>query len=362
MFCKKCGYKKDETIAKCPFCGYDENEENVLHFKSPEVKEVKQERKIINEYQGPTYDDYEKNDEEKMNGIRNHLGYLKLKTKGMHHLLYACGGYLFLYLIIQVVGGLLMLFYQNNGIDFSCAVEGINTCPIEVQDKYIFLSAFSQVTCELLIVGITALIFIKYLKIFFAELKDKKTWKWVGIGFAMMYGATLIYSIILEVLNLTDTSTNQDSVNRVLFETPLLGFLFVVIAAPLFEELIFRFGLFRTFTNKGRKLEIAGVIVTTLVFAFIHIVPTFEKAFMDPSAPDYELLKSDLLSLPTYLIGAFSLTFVYYKSKNLITSMIMHMAWNAMSYFAIISNHFLENGEEVSQAVTFISQFITGLF
>ena len=360
MYCKKCGYNKLDNDNKCPFCGYDEKQDNVFHFSTND--EVKDNKKVINEYQGPTYDDYEKNDEEKMKGIRNPLGYLNLKTKFWHHLLYACGGYLFLQLFFQVFGGILIGIYKNKGIDFSCVVDWIESCPIEVQDTYTLISAISQVVGELLVVGITALIFIKYLKLFFGEFKDKKTWKWVGLGFALMYGATLIYSLILQALKLNDTSTNQDSVNSIIFGSPLLGFLFVVVAAPLFEELIFRFGLFRSFTGKGKKIEIVGIVVTTLLFALIHIVPTFEEAFADPSAPNYELLKSDLLSLPSYLIGAFFLTFAYYKSKNLLTSMVMHMAWNAMSYFAIIANHFMPNGEEVSQVITLISQFVTGLF
>ena len=50
----------------------------------------------------------------------------------------------------------------------------------------------------------------------------------------------------------------------------------------------------------------------------------------------YDVLSSDLLSFPTYLIGAFALTYACYKSKNLITSILMHMTYNGLSFFLII--------------------------
>lgn len=360
MICKKCGYRTENEVLVCPFCGYDERKENkddALSFSNNDKNDNdNKDKKVVNlEYNGPTYDDYEKEDNEKIIGIRNSLGYLNLKTKSWHHLLYGCAGYMFLQFFFQIFGSILIVVYQNKGYDFSCVSN--KTCSVEVDEVYSFISALSQVVGELLIVLITCLIFLKFLKHFFKEFKNKKTWYWFGIGFGLMYGSTLVYSIILNVLGLSSTSSNQDSVNSIIFNTPLLGFLFVVVAAPLFEELIFRFGLFRTFTHKNKKMEIIGIIVTTIAFAMIHMVATFQEVFADPNVPNYALLKSDLLSLPSYLIGAFCLTYAYYKSKNLLTPMLMHMTWNAMSFIAIIGN-----SVQSSQVISLIIQFIARLF
>ena len=126
-----------------------------------------------------------------------------------------------------------------------------------------------------------------------------------------------------------------------IFGMPLLGFLFVVVAAPLFEELIFRFGIFRTFTFKNKKLEIIGFIVAMFLFGAIHMVATFESVFAT-ATPNWDLLKSDLLTLPVYLCGGFCLTLAYFKSKNLITSMLAHMTLNLISFIAIFLTRFLE--------------------
>lgn len=375
MYCKKCGFELQAHNTKCPFCNHPVETEIVPVVNKEEVKKVEEEVSVKEEVtplveekvvEDVNKQEYVNINEPKMTSLkRNHLGYLNLKTQFWHHALIASVGYLAMYVFIILIGRLMITSYQASGMDFSCIAEGnLEACSPEVYGAYMKVNVVSQVLAELLIVAIVALIFMKYLKPLFAEFKEGKTWKWVGIGFGLMYGLTLIYSIILSALDLASSSTNQDSVNNIIFDNPLLGFLFVVIAAPLFEEIIFRFGIFRIFTNKSKKLEIAGVVITTLLFAFVHMTATIEAVFADINNPDWELLKSDLLSVPSYLIGAFCLTFAYYKSKNLVTTMLMHMAWNFMAFISIIGTTALtpESGSIISNIFNLITETLTRLF
>jgi membrane protease YdiL (CAAX protease family) len=245
-----------------------------------------------------------------------------------------------MYIINIIVGRAMISYYKSQGMDFSCIADNPETfmevCPIEPIQAYLKVSSLSQIIAELSVVAIVAFIFIKSIKLLFNSFKDKNTMKWYGLGLAIMYGGNYIYSMILTGLNLESTSSNQDAVNEIIFGTPLIGFLFVVIAAPLFEEIIFRFGIFRIFTHNNKKVETIGVILTTIAFAMVHMIATFSEVWADPAAPNYELLKSDLLSLPVYLIGAFGLTFAYHKSKSLATPMLMHMTYNGISFFALL--------------------------
>ena len=376
MYCKKCGFELQAHNTKCPFCNHPVEIEIVPVVNNKEFKKVEREEILIQEEVNPQVEEKIVEDVKKQEYVhyskpkmtylkRNFLGYLNLKTQFWHHALIASIGYIAMYVLIILIGRLMIASYQANGIDFSCIAEGnLEACSPEVAGAYMKVNVVSQVVAELLIVIAVALIFMKYLKPLFSEFKDGKTWKWVGIGFGLMYGLTLIYSIILTALDLTSSSTNQDSVNSIIFDNPLLGFLFVVVAAPLFEEIIFRFGIFRIFTNKSKKLEIAGVVITTLLFAFVHMTATIEAVFADINNPDWELLKSDLLSVPSYLIGAFCLTFAYYKSKNLITPMLMHMAWNFMAFISIIGTAGLapETGSVISNIFNLITETLTRLF
>ena len=95
------------------------------------------------------------------------------------------------------------------------------------------------------------------------------------------------------------------------------------------------------------------------------MIATVEAVFADINNPNWELLKSDLLSLPSYLIGAFCLTFVYYKSKNLLASMMVHMAWNFLAFIAIVGTTGLTPDTSTSSIVNIfnlITETLTRLF
>ena len=327
MFCKKCGFKLNEDATKCPFCN---------HEVGKEIEGIKVETKVAyQEYQNPFKKEQE--NQTMANNVRNANGYVNLKTSWWHHLLLAAGGYLLMNVLYTILSIVVVRVYQALGYDFSCMIDGFDACPIEISSAYVKASAIAQLVSELIIVLIAALIFIKFIKHFFKEFKDKNTWKWFGISFGLMYGSNFVYSMILSLLSLfginPEVNANQSAVNEIIFGSPLLGFLFVVIAAPLFEEIIFRLGVFRSFTGKNKKLTTIGLIVTTILFAGIHMVSTFTSA-ITVEGIDWALIGNDMLSLPSYLIGAFFLTFAYYKSKNFLTPILMHMAWNLLSFIA----------------------------
>ena len=367
MYCRRCGFKVNEGATECPFCHNSLIEEEKKEQVVEQTPVYYQEEKV----EEPTVEKEDVNKQEYVNinetamtkGMRNACGYINLMTNFLHHVLIASVGYLLMYVLFIFIGRGLLSLYQANGMNLDCAFNGsLEACPIEVQQVYMKITTIGQAGAELLVVVAVALVFMKYLKPLFAEFKQGRTFKWFGIGFGLMYGLNLIYSIILTVLDLNSTSTNQDLVNETIFANPVLGFIFVVIAAPLFEEVIFRLGIFRAFANKGKKMEIAGIIITTLLFAFVHMTATIESVFADISNPDYELLKSDLLSLPSYLIGAFCLTFAYYKSKNFLTPMLVHMAWNLMAFISIIGTAGLTESESIFNLIPTIIETLTRLF
>ena len=269
--------------------------------------------------------------------LRNADGYVNLKTNWIHHMLIAAGGYLLMNVLSIIFVVIIQSMYQAKGWDFACIKQDLShdSCPVGVFETYITISTISQLVAELLVVAIVMFLFKNKIKELINQIKDNKTWKWVGIGFILMYAGNLVYSTILQLFDVKmATNANQSAVNQIIMNLPFLGFMFVVVAAPLFEEIIFRFGVFRCFTNKGKKMEIIGLIVTTVLFAGIHLSSTFEQALSDPSNINWGLIQNDMLSLPVYLIGAFFLTFSYFKSKNFFTPIALHMAWNFLSYLA----------------------------
>lgn len=320
MFCKKCGFNIPEGEYVCPYC-------------NTKAKDIYRDSKdnVTNQEEMQHSKDYDPVDEYGMGIFRNKLGYIDLKTRPLHHVLIAILGYLAMNILFIIIGRMAVRF---SGLDLSCMEADI--CSVEVKTQYNLIVAITQVVCELLVVVAAIIMFRKYFKVLLPEAKEKYTWKWFGICLAIMYGGVFIYSNFIQLLGLESTSSNQDGVNEIIFNTPFLGFLFVVIAAPIFEEVIFRFGIFRAFTFKDKKFEILGVVITTLIFAGVHMIATFEEVFKEANNPNWEVFKSDMLTLPVYLIGAFALTFAYYKSKNIVSNIALHMFYNGLSFISII--------------------------
>ena len=360
MYCKKCGFKLVGDETKCPFCGYEFSEKEEVKETESEPQIERQQEQIEDnqvEKYGVSNDKYEKAIKKNRDIIRTNLGFVDIHTKWWVHLLFACVGYILVEVLISVFASIGIIVKRNNGVDFSCVSldGGLSSCPIAVQKAYYSVVNVSQVIGEILLVLIIALIFIKYIKVFFREFKDKNTWKWFGICVAISYVFDIVYSLFLNALGTEATSTNQDAVNDMIFSMPLFGFIFVVVAAPLFEEMIFRFGIFRSFTFKSKKLVTVGLILTMFVFAGIHLVATFQEVFSGDS-PNFAILWSDLLSLPVYLSGGFAITFAYYKSKNLASPILVHMTMNAITFVAIMYNHLITEIESEA-IVNFINLF-----
>jgi uncharacterized protein len=126
------------------------------------------------------------------------------------------------------------------------------------------------------------------------------TFQKLGVDFSQ--GAMITASITDNIL----------AINK--YYNPLLGFLFVVMFAPFYEEILFR-GVFLSACQKNMSLWLANVLQGS-VFALAH---------------------QSLIYFPFYL--AFGLVAGYYtrKTGSLITSTSMHMMNNAMAFVYLLS-------------------------
>ena len=268
--------------------------------------------------------------------LRNNLGYVDLKTKGWHHILIAVVGYFLMLILTTVFSEILAIPYENNGMDFSCIIGGTpngGVCNEQAGNVYFYLASWAQVIAQLLVILSVAAIFIKFIVPFVKPLKEKKTWFWFAVTLVTMIPLNMLYNELLELINSSSSSSNQSSVVSMVESYPFLGFLLIVVAGPIFEEVIFRLGLFRAFLNKGKKMEILGFVISLILFVSIHFMATASAVI---SSKDMTLLVNDLLTIPGYVIAGFAVTFTYYKTKNFITPVIFHMTWNFTQFLIII--------------------------
>ncbi len=93
-----------------------------------------------------------------------------------------------------------------------------------------------------------------------------------------------------------------------------------ILFAPIVEELVFRFMLFRSVSKCN---TILAHIVTALAFGFFHVW-------------DYVIIDGDytqLISMITYIVMSFGFSILYSKSKNICFPIALHMIINAIATF-----------------------------
>ena len=144
----------------------------------------------------------------------------------------------------------------------------------------------------------------------------------VAIGIIIL-SFTLLYNIIINQIIPTGSNQNESSVEAMTLQNPLFSTISIVFIAPIFEELVYRYGLFGLLKSTNRFLAYAGTI---LIFAFIHF-----NFSTEPS----ELL-NEVLNLPSYLFAAGILSYAYDKN-GLACSIVAH-AFNNL--FAVITTFF----------------------
>ncbi len=126
----------------------------------------------------------------------------------------------------------------------------------------------------------------------------------------------LISSIVISNLNIINQ--NQVEVDYALTNQRTLMLITTCLLAPITEEIVYRYILFRTI----RKYSIVlSHLITSLLFGFLHVW-------------FYVIIEKNLVSiltmLPTFFIGL-GCSILYDKTKNIIFPILLHIAINMMS-------------------------------
>lgn len=168
------------------------------------------------------------------------------------------------------------------------------------------------------------------IKRIFKKMFSNNTIKWGSIIALGAITVSIMYNFIVSSLfDLQDIgNANQDNVISLIMSQPVLGFLSVVILAPIVEELTFRYCVFGGLYNKSKKV---AYIVSSVIFMVMHSIASFMKI----GAFNNELLM-EFIFLPPYLISGILLCYAYDKTDNLGSSIIAHSLNNLVSFLSIV--------------------------
>lgn len=197
----------------------------------------------------------------------------------------------------------------------------------------LFLSNFG-IKDDIILTFLTELIYVIFIAFLYRNtlVKDFKSFdkknlkimvKWWLIGLIIMIASNAIINFIVFK---GEIALNEEQNREMLTTYPFLGLILAGILAPLLEELTFRRGF-----RKISKNKYVFVIISTLVFAFLHVATGLFVS--------YSPLKVDWLQL-LYLIPYSSLGFcfswIYAKTDNIFSSIYMHAFHNTLTLLLVL--------------------------
>jgi len=196
---------------------------------------------------------------------------------------------------------------------------------IEFQDSLQSLFYIHAVSKVLSIV-ILLIIINKHLSKLIKEFKSPQVYKYGLIGF--FQNLFLRYTLGIIIIFIVGPSNFQSSMNQkllimVISQYPFFMFLSTVIIAPIVEEIIFRFAIFKPLSLKNKPI---AYIFSSFLFGFLHISTSliFMRNF------------NELYTLPLYISSGLVLAYVYDKTDKLAAPILVHMLNNYMGFALIV--------------------------
>ena len=224
--------------------------------------------------------------------------------------------------IIKLIIRIVLFFNLSLVIAYIFKLVGINYNYFNYFD-YACLNTF----IELIMFVVVLLFYKKYLKkdlvLFKLNKKDyiKKIISYFLIFLVVKYGVALFSSLLLVMLG-SDlvTSENQETVVTLAKTMPFMMMISTSLLAPFVEEGIFRLGIKKVINNKYLFILVSG-----LVFGFMHIFPT--------ELPLYVALIESL----NYVTMGLLLAYIYNETDNIYVVVIIHALNNLLSMLMILA-------------------------
>lgn len=137
-----------------------------------------------------------------------------------------------------------------------------------------------------------------------------------------LYLVIMVFNIIMGLF-ITEQGANQEAINNMIQDSPYTQFIAVVIFAPIMEEIIFRFVIFRSVFHKNRIL---AYVVSSLIFGSVHLIMSVFQGS----------LSQDIVLLPVYTMLGAVFAFAYDYTGKLSAPIVAHMLNNLVAFLPMI--------------------------
>lgn len=172
-------------------------------------------------------------------------------------------------------------------------------------------------------IGFMIIVFMLYYKDIFKDIKGyirnikenlKLSFKYYFIGLVIMFLSNILIGLLFSNAN----ANNEDAVRQMIDIYPIYMIFSVSIYAPFVEELIFRKSIREIFTKDNNVVKYTYIITSGFIFAFMHMISNINNYL-------------DYLYIIPYMGVGCMFAIIYYKSNNIINTMVMHSLHNTIS-------------------------------
>ena len=155
--------------------------------------------------------------------------------------------------------------------------------------------------------------------------KNKKVWIYsllIGLGFVIV---SSFYSYLISFITEASVNSNQVEVVKIIEENFVLAFIYIVILAPLTEEIGMRYFIFG---GLKKHKKVLAYILGSCIFALLHYMVLIGQSNIN--------VLNEVLALPTYLGAGLLFCYVYDKSERISCPIIMHTLNNLISFLIVV--------------------------
>lgn len=218
-------------------------------------------------------------------------------------------GYLIYFLIVQIIVTYAFLFYK-----FATDMDWVTGMYSAFVENGLFSSEYLGYVMEMTIPSLIVSDIIIILPMILKMIKNKENVirkenpKTILLIVAMGIILNVLVSVAVESLpaSITKSSYNE-LVSMIMIDNVWVTLLTTGILAPIVEEFIFRYGIQGIYSKKS---VVTGIIVSSLMFGIAHMNP--------------------IQSTYAFILGLI-LGYLYYKTGNLLNSIILHITINSTS-------------------------------
>lgn len=150
--------------------------------------------------------------------------------------------------------------------------------------------------------------------------KFKTNFLYIIIAFFSLLFILYILGLIFDFFGYESNPENQKEIENMYKYYKIHVIIASVFLAPLVEEIVYRKSVFGLINHKIK------IFLSGFIFGLIHIIS-------DPNL--YTNFSYEIWNLIPYIVPGIVLAYTYYKSDNLLNTILIHMIYNVLAIISI---------------------------